>query len=155
MNIDMENRLIDSFIALIAGDAAINSAVAGRVRKYGSQTEKAAYPCILVQIANLFPFDAVLGWYKASVNLIAATHIADDPDMATLRTLAGMLRGLIQSGRMDKELNMTQPARTRATALTVADAELADTFEEEDGNARIIGQTVAVVCRPSIGQNQG
>ena len=52
-------------------------------------------------------------------------------------------------------LNMTQPARTRATALTVADAELADTFEEEDGNARIIGQTVAVVCRPSIGQNQG
>ena len=154
MNIDMENRLIDSFIALIAGDAAINSAVAGRVRKYGSQTEKAAYPCILVQIANLFPFDAVLGWYKASVNLIAATHIADDPDMATLRTRPGCPRP-DPVGPKDKELNMTQPARTRATALTVADAELADTFEEEDGNARIIGQTVAVVCRPSIGQNQG
>jgi hypothetical protein len=154
-NADIENRLLAAFIALIQGEKPISDAVSGRVRKFGSQAAKAEYPCVLVQVANVFPFDATVGWYRASVTVYAATHIAADNDKSLMMQLAGLIRGLIQSGRVDKDLNQTAPARNRDTCLTAVDVEIADSFEEEDGNVRRLGIMSTVVCRPSIGMNQG
>lgn len=155
MNIDVENRVIAVLQELLLADSNITALTANRIYPHASQAHKAAYPCVTIQMTSCAPFGPKQGWYKPTVNLMAHTHIHDDKDTSTLRSLAGLIRGLLQDARLVNTMNKSAAAQTAATELTVMDAELNDTFEEEsEANVRSIGHEIVVVARPSRGANQ-
>lgn len=155
-NLDVENRVTKATVELLKADSALSSVVASRIYKYGDQTHKAVYPCVTVQIVNCLPFGFREGWYRVTANLIAESYIHDDKDGAVLFQVAGRLRGIFQSKDSAAALNGTASARAAETALTSVEIELVDSYEENDRtNIRANAIVVAVVCRPSIGKNNG
>lgn len=155
-NLDIEHRLILAFKALIAGTAAIAAIVSTRVYSHGDKTNKAAYPAVTVQVPSCPTMDWKLGWYRATVNVIAHTYLHDDPAQSSLRNLTGLLRELFNDTSAATNLNNTSPAKATATVLTVKDVLCMDSFEESpEENVRTIGLVLEVVARPSTGSNSG
>lgn len=155
MNTDIENRIVAAFIELILSDASVRAIVTDRVFKSGDSSHKAVYPSITIGIPSCYCFDARTGWYKATVNLVSEVHINDDKTLAVRDQLTGILRGIVQSGSLQNALNKTASARATATALTVLDSELVDSFEDEEANIRSRGLALSILARPSTGKNQG
>jgi hypothetical protein len=156
MNIDVENRVIAVLQELLLADSNITALTANRIYPHASQAHKAAYPCVTIQMTSCAPFGPKQGWYKPTVNLIAHTHIHDDKDTSTLRSLAGLIRGLLQDARLVDTMNKSAAAQTAATELTIMDVEIAGSFSEEsDQNARTLGLEIMLVMRPSRGSNHG
>lgn len=155
-NLDVENRVYLAFRELLLATADIAAVVSTRVYRHGSAQHISVLPAVTINIPSCAGFESMLGWYKTVVQLVANIHIRDDENLDGLNGLVGKLRGFCQSGTLETSLNNTTTAKATTTALTVVDAEYDDVFEgEENGNARAIGATVTVVCRPSIGANTG
>lgn len=156
MNTDVENRLHHAFAGVLGKDSALNAVVAGRIYRHADKSHKAVYPCVTVAVPSCYPFGPREGWYRATVMLNASTYLHDDQDGSRLMQLAGIVRGILQSGNLESDLCNAPSAKTYATELTVVEAVIDEAVEiTDEPNVRSIGMAVAVVARPSTGQNNG
>ena len=154
--LDINRRLILAAKEIVEQTSPVTDIVGDHITIAGDISDKAHYPCVTLKVVNTFQFERNTGWYMAHLQLAGNTHQQDDKAMEMLMTLAGHLRTIIQDRDFANKLNATAIASSVDTALTVADIEHTDEYEDTVGtNGRSIGVTCMCLCRPSKGKNKG
>lgn len=152
--LNIEGRIIAHTIAKLKADNDLATATGSRIYRAGDISHKAIYPTITLQVMNVSAFGSITGWYSVALNIAAKTYEDDDKTVASLDTLSGHIRRVLQSSGFTQHNTETELADTTNT-ITIVDAQLDDSHDMDEGNVRVRNIAAVVVLRPSTGTNQG